>query len=433
MKRRTVLYVIGAILVLAVVVVVLNLTLRGSRYDTAIPVRGHLVGKGRLEDRISGNGTFKPRSAVTVVAQVSGEVQTIRVAENSRVAVGDVLLTLRDDDYVLAAQKVKASLDSTRRSVRQSLVTFRAQYRSAISALTEAERTLAKNKELFAAKSISEEVYQRTVDGLESAKVAWQSAREQLALRCGVAVDAEPPMDASKDAEIVEASPEVEQALLSLRSAEDSVARCTITAPAAGTVTKVQPSRGDMVAPSSPLVRIEDLGDMLAEIQVDEVDIGKIRLGQPAEITSDSLIGTTLEGSVDDIAPTITSLGSTRVSLVDVRINAASLSGAGKITLRSGASCTARITTSVTQDALLIPLASFVTEENVTSVYVLVPLSKKNQAGLDIYQLAKRTVTTGVSDVNNVEAKSGLKEGDLIAAGNLKLLRDGILVTLRPE
>ncbi len=80
---------------------------------------------------------------------------------------GTVLLTLRDDDYALAAQKMKASLDSTRRSVQQTLVTLRAQYRSAVSTLADAQRTFDKNKELFAAKSISEEVYQHSSDALD--------------------------------------------------------------------------------------------------------------------------------------------------------------------------------------------------------------------------------------------------------------------------
>jgi RND family efflux transporter MFP subunit len=421
----------GAILVLVAAVVVLNVTLRGSRYDTAIPVRGYVVARGKLEDRVSGNGTFVPRTSVTVVAQVSGEVQAILVKENDRVARGTVLLTLRDDDYRLTVAKMQAALDSSRRGVRQSLVTLRAQYRSAVAALTDARRTLDKNKELFAAKSISEEVYQRTADAVDSANVNLQSAREQLDLRCGLPLEAEPPLDSSKDDQIVEGSPEVEQALLSLRSAQDSLARCVVTAPAAGTVTRIQPSPGDVVAPSSPLVRIEDLADMLAEIQVDEVDIGKIHVGQSAEITSDSLIGVTLRGTVDTIAPTITSLGSTRVSLVDVRIDRTGL--AADATLRSGASCTGRITTSIKQDALLIPLASFVTEENVTSVFALTSSGKKSSGGVDIYQLVKKEIKTGASDVNAVEVTEGLAEGDRIAAGNLKLLRDGILVTLRKD
>ena len=433
MKRRRVLTIMGVILVLVAAVVILNLTLRGNKYDTAIPIRGLVVAKGSLEDRVSGNGTFTPRTTVTVSAQVSGQVKMLNVKENDRVLAGDVLVTLVDDDYVLNAQKMKASLDSTRRGVQQSLVTLRAQYRSAVSTLTDAQRTFDKNKELFAIKSIAEEVYQHSSDALDSAKVALQSAREQLDLRCGLSLSADPPLDGSRDSEVIEASPEVEQALLSVHSAQDSVTRCIITAPAAGTVTKVQPSVGDMVAPNSPLVRLEDLSDVLAEIQVDEVDIGKIHVGQPAAVTSDSLLGMSLTGTVDTIAPTITMLGSTRVSLVDVRIDASSLRAAGNPPMRSGASCTGRITTSIIKDALLIPLASFVTEDNLTYVYLLKPTARKNASGAAIFQLAKRQITIGLSDVTNVEVKAGLSDGDRIATGSLKLLRDGILVTLRED
>jgi len=434
MKRKTVLSIVIAIVVLIVVIVVINLSLRGSRYETAIPIRGVAVTRGSLEDRVSGNGSFKPKTAVTVTAQVSAEVRSILVAKNDIVATGNVLLALRADDYVLAAQKMRASLDSARRGVRQSLVTLRAQYRSAQSALADAERTHRKNVELYSGKSISEEAFQKSADALDSARVSWQSAREQLDLRCDLPLTAEPPLDSSRDDAIVEASPEVEQALLAVRSAEDDVAKCTVTAPVTGVVTDVRPSVGDMVAPSTPLVSLESLGDTMAEIQVDEVDIGKIRVGQAAEITSDSLIGLTIRGTVDMISPTITTLGSTKVSLVDVRIDKSSLRGpSGIATLRSGASCTAHITTSLLKDVLLIPLSSFTTEENVTSVYLLTPVGKKNRAGADIYQVGKRTIKTGASDVNNVQVVSGLSEGDRIVAGNLKMMRDGILVTLRPE
>ena len=428
MKRRTFLYIIIAILVLIVVVVVLNFTLRGNRYDTAISVRAYTVAQGKLEDRVSGNGTFKPEAAVTVTAQVSGEVESIRTAEGDAVAKGALLMTLRDDDYRLAAQRARAALDSARTGIRQSLITLRAQYRSAAAALTDAQRTFDSNKDLFAAKSISEDAYQRSQDALENAQSGFQSVREQLDLRCGLPLDADPPLTAENDSRIVEGTPEVEQARIALQSAEDSVRKCSITAPIAGTVTDVRPTVGDLVAPSTPLVRLETLSRMLAEVQIDEVDIGKLRVGQPAEITSDSLIGQTIKGTVDSIAPTITSLGSTRVSLVDVRLSAAP----GAV-IRSGASCTAKISTSIKQNVLLVPLTGFITEENTSYVYLLSPSGKTNASGQAVYTLSRRKIETGVSDVNYVEAVSGLVEGDIIATGSLNLLRDGIMVTVRKE
>jgi RND family efflux transporter MFP subunit len=425
------LYVIIGILALILIVVILNFTLRGNRYDTAIPARSYVVARGTLEDRVSGNGTFKPQTAVTVTAQVSGEVKSIRVSESDVVSAGDVLLSLRDGDYALAAQKTKAALDSVRNSIRQSIVTLRAQYRSAASALADAQRAYDDNTTLYAAKSISEDAYRRTTDALENAKAGLQTIREQLNLRCGYALDADPPLGSEKDAQIVESTPEVEQALLSLQSAQDSVRKCTITAPIAGTITDVRPSVGDVVAPSAPLVRIESLDKMLAEIQIDEVDIGKLRMDQPAEITSDSLIGQTIRGVVNVIAPTVTSLGSTRASLVEVRIDAGGLP-AGAV-IRSGASCTARISTSITQNALLIPLASFFTEDNTSYVYLFSPTGRTNASGEEVFTLIKRQIETGVSDVNFVEIKAGVSEGDRIAGGNLGLLREGVMVTAQKD
>jgi HlyD family secretion protein len=432
MKKRTWLFVIVSLVVLAAAVVVLNLTLRGSRYETAVAVRAQVVERGRLEDRVSGNGSFTPRTSITVAAQVSGEVETVHVREGDRVEPGAVLVRLRDDDYVLARDKARAALESARRGVAQSLVTLRSQYRAAAASLADARLALDRNRELLATKSISEDTLQRSQSAYDSAELNVQSLREQLNLRLGAPLGAEPALDPSNDAAIIEASPEVEQAILAERSTEDSIRRCTVVSPVAGTVTMVKPSVGDLAAVSAPLARVESLGDMLAEIQIDEVDVGTIREGQPVEVTSDSLIGTTLTGVVESIAPTISTVGATRVSLVEVRITG-TVDGAGRPVLRAGASCSARIRANVRQDVLVAPISAIVTEDGLSHVFMLVPTGAANRAGTEVFSLSRREIRTGTSDVTDVEVLSGLAEGDRVATGSLKLLRDGILVTVRIE
>jgi len=427
-KKKSIIVIMLALLALAAIVVVLNFTLRGNRFDTALPIRGHTVTRGRLEDRVSGNGTFAPRSAVTVVAQVSGEVASVAVREGDTVRAGQLLLSLRDDDYVLTAQKLRAALESARRGVRQSLLTLRSQYLAAVRSLEDAERTLKRNETLFAARSIAEDVLDRSRDAAESARAGAKSAKEQLNLRCGLDETAEPPLDSTGDDRIVESSPEVVQARLSLRSAEDSIRRCRIVSPQAGTVTMVRPAVGDIVSPSLGVARVESLDDMLAEIQIDEVDIGKIRVGQTAELTSDSLIGHTLQGTVESISPTVTAVGSTRVGSVELRIETEE-----GLPIRSGASCTARISTSVKEGVLLIPLSGFVSEDSVSYVFLLSSTGERSSRGDEVYRLSRHEVTTGSSDVTSVEIVSGLTDGDVIATGNLNLLRDGVLVTLRRD
>lgn len=431
-KRAWLLVLIVSLVVLAAATVVLRFTLRGSRYETAVAVRAQVVARGRLEDRVSGNGSFVPRTSITVVAQVSGEVVQVAVREGERVAAGAVLVRLRDDDYVLARDKARAALESARRGVAQALVTLRGQYRSAAASLADAKLALDRNRELFATKAISEDTLQRSQSAYEAAELAVRSLREQLALRTGDPLEAEPRLDASRDAEIIEASPEVEQASLAVRSAEDSIRRCTVVAPVAGTVTMVKPSLGDLAAASTPLARIETLDDMLAQIQVDEVDVGKIREGLAVEVTSDSLIGTTLTGVVESIAPTISTVGATRVSLVKVRI-AGTADGGPPPVLRAGASCRARIRANVRQDVLVVPLSAIVTEDGLSYVYALSPTGATNRAGAEVFALSRRELRTGASDVTAVEVLSGVAEGERVATGSLRLLRDGILVTVRGE
>ena len=427
MKKRAFLYIFLIIAVLAVVVVVLNLTFRRDRYDTAIPVRTYSVGRGSLEDLVTGNGSFKPGQSANVAAQVTGEVSSVWVKGGDEVRKGSLLIRLKEDEYLASYEKLQSSLEVTRRNIRQTLVTLRAQYRSAAANLTEAERTFNKNKELLSSKTISEDVYLKTESAYNSALVNEQSAREQLNLRCDLPLDAEPLLTSEKDEEIVENAPEVKQASLNLKSSEDSLAKCRITAPISGTVTMVQPIQGDFVAAGTPVVKIESLLDVIAEIQIDEVDIGKISVGQEAVITSDSIIGEELSGTVTAVAPTITSLGNTRISLVEIEI------GPTTAQLKSGASCTVKITVDIKQNILTIPLSAFITEENSTFAYRLAALPEENSTENQVYRLEKTEIQTGSSNVSSIEILSGLSEDDLIVVGNLKLLRDGVYVTSKDE
>ena len=251
-------------------------------------------------------------------------------------------------------------------------------------------------------------------------------------LRLGNPLGSEPSLDTSADASVVEASPEVAQAKVSLESAQENLDKCTVRAPLSGTVTAVTPTVGDLVTQNSPLIRIEDLSAMRAEVQIDEVDIGKLSVGNSAEITSDSLIGTTLSGKVVSIAPTITSAGSTRVSTVKVSILGPA--GGAELPLRSGASCSVKITTQTKKDVLNIPLTAFVSRAGEERSFVLAPVDtaagKKQDTGKpQVYRLEEKTIKTGISTINSIEVTSGLTAGEIIANGTLNQLRVGMLVT----
>ncbi len=422
---RVILIVVGAAAIAAVALTLIN---RANKAGQALPIETYTVQSGSLVEQITGTGTFKPQVEATITARVTGQIVSIPAQEGDRVSPGQILLQIDPSDYRLAVEQAQSALETTRRNVRQSLVTLRASYRSAVTGFDQAKRAYEKNKELFAGKAISGDELKMSEDSFTSASVNLQSAREQLNLRLARPLASEPILDPSGDNAIIEASPEVVQARLSLKTALNNLDKCTVRSPVEGTVTAVTPSLGDIVALNSPLVKVEDLSKMLAEVQIDEVDIGKLGTGNVAEVTSDSLIGHTLNGRVVSVAPTISTVGSTRVSTVKVSIDPAGLQ------LRSGASCSVKVTTQTKENVLNIPITGFISRGGGERVYVLKPLDATSQ-GRDrpgapkIYRLEEHTITTGISTINSIEVKSGLVEGEIIANGTLNQLRVGMLVT----
>jgi HlyD family secretion protein len=419
-RKRWLRYVLIAVVILAVAIVVLSRTLGRDFFTSAVEVRVHRVARRDLENRITGNGFFTPRRSLTITARVAGEVETIDVSEGDGVEEGQTLMTLNDDAYRLAYEQAESTLALAETTVLRSLVTLRAAYRSALTTLEQARRLFERNTELFSEKAISEENYQKSSDAHSSAQAAHQSAREQLNLRYRQPLEAEPELSAEKDRPVVASSPEVLQAKLSLRAAENELKKARIIAPLAGTITSIPVARGDFVVSFNPVARIESLDDMLAEVQIDEVDIGEVRLEQRVEIASDSLLGEVLGGRVIEVSPIVANLGSTRVGTVKIEIDETSLP------LKAGASCTARIVTNLKRGTPAIPLSAFIEESNSSFVYVLEPVADRRER--EHFRLSKREISTGLSNVSYVEVISGLEPGDAIVEGNLRLLRDGLLV-----
>lgn len=455
-KHRVLKAAIVVLLIGTAAVSVLALTYRNNRRNRALLVGTYTVVPKAMEETVSGTGTFVPEISSTVYARVSGIASRVEVKAGDLVEAGAPLVELEREDFVRAVQQAESTYASAGRQVLQSLATLRAGYRNALTAHQQAERTYQRNLELFRIAALAEEALEQSRDALESAAVNLESAREQLNLRLGIAPGADPAAAGLTDNQVVDSAPEVIQAAVALETARANLARTRITAPHAGTVTQITPSAGDFVAPNSPVAKVERLDRMLARIQIDEVDIGKISVGQSAEITSDSILGRTLEGTVTEISPVVSQVGSTRVSAVEIMIEAED------DRLKSGASCTARITTRTRDDAIAIPLSAFITLDNIPYVYVLVPDDTENGTGLGaggsdvkadggsgarngagtskdepaageerLYTLERRRIETGIGTIDLVEVTSGLSEGDVIVQSGLEVLRGGMRVTAR--
>jgi HlyD family secretion protein len=421
MKRRSRVILLSIIGVAIVAVVTLSIAQR-RRAGALETVDSFIVSVEDMTETISGTGNLVPAERRTVFSRVSGVVRNVGVDEGDVVDAGTRLLEIDDRDYQHNLEKARIAFRSTRRSALQQILNLQSSYVGARRRLTKATRTHANNRELREANAISNEQFQQSEEALADAEQALRLAREQLNLYTGREITEDPITSSELAEQVVDGLPEVRQAALAVRQAQDALSDTRPRAPITGTVAMVATDEGGLVTPNAPLARLERLDSMKAEIQIDEVDIGKISLGDPAVVESDSMLGESLEGSVESIAPTVARVGNTRVSAVAIQLHD------NPPGLKSGASCTVRIRTTTKEDALTVPITAYETEGDDTYVFVLNATEDDGR-----YRLERRSIELGIVTVNLVEVVVGLSEGERIAVGNLSELRDDMVVGVEED
>ncbi len=204
----------------------------------------------------------------------------------------------------------------------------------------------------------------------------------------------------------------LESAQLSAGTAQGTVDDYNITSPIAGTVIEKNFKAGDKVdgAASGTLAVIYDLSYLKLEVAVDELDIGKVEVGQQVEITADALEGQTFTGVVDTISisgNTVNGATSYPVTII--------LEDYGD--LRPGMNVSAKIIGDEIPNALCIPVDA-VGRGNVVTVPGEGAMNADNTAVADITKLETREVTLGRNDDMYIEVTSGLEEGDIVLIEN---------------
>lgn len=200
----------------------------------------------------------------------------------------------------------------------------------------------------------------------------------------------------------------LENAQLNLRSAQDALEEYNIKAPISGTVTQKSMSAGDNIGQvgNSTLAIISDLSALTFDMNIDELDISKVKVGQRVRITVDALPGQEFSGYIDKININGTTTGGATSYPVTVMVENPDPS------LLPGMNVSADIMVEEVQDALTIPLGA-VDTGNTVQVIPASAISEKD-GSIDTAQAETRTVELGVSDSSYVEVKDGLKEGDLV-------------------
>jgi RND family efflux transporter MFP subunit len=178
-----------------------------------------------------------------------------------------------------------------------------------------------------------------------------------------------------------------------------------ITAPFDGTVAKLFVDSGEMLVGGTPAILLADLNDMILETNIDETDIGSVKVGQKAEVTLDAYKDTKLTGTVQFIARSSLEIREKGITYL-VKIK---LSQPG-VVLRLGMTGNVDIEITDKQNALMVPYTAVGEDKTVKFVMAV----EKNV-------LRKKIVTTGLENYDSTEITSGLNENEVVAANATKL------------
>ncbi|MBB6236043.1 HlyD family secretion protein [Pedobacter sp. AK013] len=386
-------------------------------------------------ETVTASGKIQPETEVKLSSEVSGEVVELKVKEGDIVKAGELLCKVRPDVLQSGYERTVASFNAQKASVasaQQQLVQNQANF-------VNAEATYKRNVELFNKKVIS-------VSEFDAAKAAYLTAKANLA---------------SAKESVVGAKFTLEQTGANVKEAGANLAKTTIYAPVDGVVSKLSIELGDRILGTSQMagteiMRISNLSSMEVNVDVNENDITRVKVGDKASIEVDAFSDKKFRGEVTEIASSSTAVGTAVSTSVDqvtnfsvkIRITE-ELAGKQQSIFRPGMSATVDIE-SESLTGLAIPIQAVFTD-NAKSADA--SQNQGNQANADkqktkltdkkvkqyIYaydaktkKVKKTEVTTGIQNDQFIIVKSGVKAGEEIVTGPYSAiqnkLKDGMVV-----
>jgi len=276
----------------------------------------HVVKRGDLDVTVTATGSIEPTNQVDISSELSGTVRRVLVDYNSEVKVGDVLAELDTD-------KLKATLDSSRAKV----LAAKARIRDAEATQSETKNILERKTSLVAKNYAS-------INDTEAAQAAYD--------RAVAAVD-------SARADLAEAEADA-------RLNETNIEKARIVSPIKGVVLARDVEPGQTVASSlqAPVLFsiAEDLTKMELQVDVDEADVGQVKVGQMATFTVDAFPNREFPAKIQELrfASEIVQGVVTYKAILSVDNS--------ELLLRPGMTATAQINVQHVDDALLVPNAA---------------------------------------------------------------------------
>ncbi len=448
-KTKWILIGVGALLV---ILVVLSKTGVFGKHE-GTKVTAEKVQRRTIIEVVNASGKIYPEVEVKISPDISGEITELTVAEGDTVKKGQLLARIYADIYSIQRDQAASGVAQSRSQVdniQAQVSNAEASLEGLKANMEQAQKTYDMQKKLFTDKVISQNEFNIAEATYKTAKANYKAASEGIR---------------STIASVKGAQAGVQSAYATLQRADKDLSRTAIVAPMDGVVSLLSVKKGEKVAGNSfnvgtEMLRIADMSKIEIRVDVGENDVPKVKLGDSAIIDIDAYSDRKFKGIVTQIASsnngasTQSALTSTSNDVTQYKVyirllqeSYADLLGKGSFPFRPGMSASADIQTRTVENALSVPINAVTTRDKNDSTKLSTAEKKEKEASvnsntgsmddLEVVVFVKGTdnkvkkmkVKTGIQDINHIEIKEGLKEGDEVVTGPYdivsKTLKDG--------
>ena len=352
------------------------------------------IERGTMTRSVVATGKIEPITKVEIKSKANGIIEKLMTDVDRVVHAGDVLVELDKENLRAQVREARANLQAARAAHEASEAQLQKNRVEAEAPDVEfAKRNYERAQQLFADKLVSPQALDDAKSALDLAANRKKAAQVQLGI---------------SRAKVGEATANVAQAEAAVERAEEQLANATIRAPINATVLTRDVELGspvssilNMGSAATLVMTLGDINKVFVRGKVDEVDIGRVRLGQTARITVETFKDKKFDGKVTQISP----IGAEKDNVTTFEVKV-SIDNPGN-ELKANMTANAEIVLEEFPNSLIIPEAAITYDaKRNPTVEIVDPAAKDGRR--------KITIKTGVGNGTKTQVIEGLKEGDKV-------------------
>jgi HlyD family secretion protein len=452
--NKKVLWIIGILVIVVIGLVALKKAGAFGK-DEGVKVSAEKAIKRTIIETVTASGKIYPEIEVKMSPDVSGEIVELNVQEGDSVKKGQQLARIYADIYMTQKNQAAAVVEQQQAMVSNT----RAQLPGLKATMDQTQAQYERQKKLLDQKVISRSEFEQAEAAMKTASANYNAALQSINGNVAAVASAE----------------------ASLSTAAKNLSRTTLVSPMDGVISLLSVKKGERVVGNSmmagtEMMRVADMSKIEAIVDVGENDIPKVHLGDSAYVEVDAYNNRKFRGFVTQIASSVqASSGGTSSSgastndvtnyKVHIRLNPDSYKDLidptrpKALVFRPGMTASADIQTKTHASVLSVPINAVTTREKGTDNVAGGDKEQKPEDntmegpkantsfGPDLDEVVfilqangtvkKVLVKTDIQDINNIEIRDGLKEGETVITGPYgtvsKTLKDGMKVNVVPK